>query len=207
MSEPTALPGAPAFSDGGSVLPSATAQLAVQLACVLCLCLLLDTALRPLHLPAVVAEKVAGILLGPSALGATAAGAAVFSAPSLSALKAIANVGLVLYMFETGASLDIDDAATLLRRARLSLLVSISGLRFGRGARRRGGMGAPRATRAAFTGTRALPARCVLGAVPHGAPRALVGARRTAPAQHARWKHGYARGGCRRRARRAHAYL
>jgi Kef-type K+ transport system membrane component KefB len=126
---PTALPGAAAaFSSGGSVLPTATAHLAVQLACVLCLCLLLHAALRPLRLPAVVAEKVAGILLGPSALGATAAGAALFAEPSLPALKAIANVGLVLYMFETGASLDIDDATSLLTRARLSLLVSASGV-------------------------------------------------------------------------------
>ena len=116
----------PVFS-GGGLLPTPTAQLALQLSCVLCLCLLLDGALRPLHLPAVVAEKVAGILLGPSAFGVTAAGAAAFSPASLPALKAIANVGLVLYIFETGASLDLDVPAAR-RRAKLSLLISVAGV-------------------------------------------------------------------------------
>jgi Kef-type K+ transport system membrane component KefB len=55
--------------------------------------------------PPVVGEILAGILLGPTVLGAAGSGW-VLSASTRSALTGLANVGLALFMFVTGCELD-----------------------------------------------------------------------------------------------------
>ncbi len=56
----------------------------------------------------VIGEMVAGILLGPSLLGwaAPALSAAIFPAASLGYLNALSQIGLILFMFLVGVSLD-----------------------------------------------------------------------------------------------------
>ena len=62
----------------------------------------------PLGQPAVVGEMAAGLMLGPSCFGwlMPRASAALFAAPSLPALNALSQVGLVLFMFLVGLRLD-----------------------------------------------------------------------------------------------------
>ena len=111
---------------GGPALPSPTANLAVQLVCVLLSCALVERVGLSFRQPAVVAEKVAGILLGPSVLGAIPGmQSAIFPPSSLPGLKAVADVGLVLFMFYTGATHDL---ATLWRHARQSFVISLAGI-------------------------------------------------------------------------------
>lgn len=60
--------------------------------------------------PRVLGEITAGILLGPSLLGVIAPGAVdyLFPAPVLGGLRAVAQLGLVLFMFIVGLDLDLD---------------------------------------------------------------------------------------------------
>ncbi len=78
---------------------------------------------RRLHQPPVMGEVLAGILLGPSLLGQVAPGLAAFLLPPQVAplLGAIAQVGVVLYMFLVGLELN----PSLLRR-RTQAAVAIS---------------------------------------------------------------------------------
>lgn len=82
--------------------------LLVQAIALVSLSRLLGKAARWMGQPLVVAEIVAGILLGPSFLGAISPGVmnALFPASSLGNLNVIAQVGLVLFMFLVGLELD-----------------------------------------------------------------------------------------------------
>ena len=73
--------------------------------------------------PRVLGEIVAGILLGPSLLGAAApfAAAWLFPPENLGALYALSQVGLVLFMFHIGLEVD---PGTILRHGRTAVIVS-----------------------------------------------------------------------------------
>src|SRR5688572_29402329 len=79
--------------------------------------------MKPLGQPLVIAEVLAGILLGPSLLGRVAPGAMdwLFPAGSLGALKLLSQLGLVLFMFLVGLELDFGQ---LRGRAKSAVLVS-----------------------------------------------------------------------------------
>lgn len=78
---------------------------------------------RKIGQPPVIGEIVAGILLGPSLLGAVApaAHAFLFPAASLGALRVLSQIGVVLFMFVVGIELDVEH---LRQKADAALLVS-----------------------------------------------------------------------------------
>lgn len=80
----------------------------VQIAVILLVSRLLGGVTRALGQPLVVAEVLAGIVLGPSLLGWLWPGAmaALFPVGSLPVLKMLSQVGLVLFMFLIGLELD-----------------------------------------------------------------------------------------------------
>ncbi|HEV7924800.1 MAG TPA: cation:proton antiporter [Verrucomicrobiae bacterium] len=59
--------------------------------------------------PAVIGEMIAGIVLGPSVVGAIAPGffESVFPAGSMGALRMLSQVGIILFMFVVGMELDL----------------------------------------------------------------------------------------------------
>jgi Kef-type K+ transport system membrane component KefB len=73
--------------------------------------------------PAVIGEMIAGILLGPSLLGAVWPDAFhfVFPAPSLGSLRLFSQIGVCLFMFVVGMELDL---AELKRQAKTAALIS-----------------------------------------------------------------------------------
>jgi Kef-type K+ transport system membrane component KefB len=84
---------------------------------------LTGAAFRRIGQPAVIGEIVAGILIGPSVLGAVAPGAfaSLFPAHSTELLQLFAQIGVILFLFAVGLELDLD---LLRRRARTALFVS-----------------------------------------------------------------------------------
>lgn len=82
--------------------------LLIQLAIVIAAARLTGWVFRRIGQPQVVGEMVAGLLLGPSVLGAFAPGLeqALFPPDSLAFLTALSQVGLVLFMFLIGAEFD-----------------------------------------------------------------------------------------------------
>lgn len=87
-------------------------QLAVlfflELAVILSVCRIVGLIAKKIGQPQVVAEMIAGVLMGPSLFGLLLPSAqhAFFPKPALSILYAVSQVGLVLYMFLIGVEFD-----------------------------------------------------------------------------------------------------
>jgi len=99
------------------------ALLLAQIAAILLLSRGLGFVMRALGQPLVMAEMIAGILLGPSLLGRVApqAMATLFPASSMPVLKTLSQLGLVLFMFVIGLELD---SKVLKERRGASVLIS-----------------------------------------------------------------------------------
>lgn len=83
--------------------------------------------LRRVGQPAVIGEILAGILLGPSVLGAgwSQASKFLFTEPSLKPLGLMSEVGLMLFMFIIGIGLD---AEVVRKKARQAITISIASI-------------------------------------------------------------------------------
>jgi Kef-type K+ transport system membrane component KefB len=106
---------------------STLALLLAQIAAILLLSRAIALVTSSLGQPLVMAEMIAGILLGPSLLGQLAPHAfrALFPVASLGILKTLSQLGLVLFMFVIGLELD----PKLLRERRgASVLISNVGI-------------------------------------------------------------------------------
>ncbi|HXD85181.1 MAG TPA: cation:proton antiporter, partial [Urbifossiella sp.] len=130
LAAPEMAAGAIAMADakGGEV--DVTSHVLVTLAVIVALGFALGRLFRYLGQPPVIGEVVAGILLGPSLLGAISPAAMHALIPSaaadphgrvVAALNAIAQLGVVLYMFLVGLDLN---GAKLRRRARSTVAIS-----------------------------------------------------------------------------------
>jgi Kef-type K+ transport system membrane component KefB/nucleotide-binding universal stress UspA family protein len=98
-----------------------------QVAAIVLVSRLLGAAVRWLHQPMVVAEIAAGIVLGPSLLGALwpEVGGALFARDSLAVLQLVSQFGLILFMFLVGLHLD---PAQLAGRAGSSVVISYASI-------------------------------------------------------------------------------
>lgn len=106
----------------------------LQLVIIICMCRLIKFILSPLKQPAVIAEIIGGILLGPTALSRVAAFKDnVFPKASLPFLNLISNFGLVLFLFVVGLELD---PRMMKKNFKRCFAISVSGmiLPFGLGA-------------------------------------------------------------------------
>jgi Kef-type K+ transport system membrane component KefB/nucleotide-binding universal stress UspA family protein len=75
--------------------------------------------------PAVIGEITAGILLGPTVLGRISPGLPEVLFPSAVPLPALANLGLIFFMFLVGLELD---TGLIMREGRRALRISLSGI-------------------------------------------------------------------------------
>jgi Kef-type K+ transport system membrane component KefB/nucleotide-binding universal stress UspA family protein len=109
------------------LLHSPLTLLIAQLVVIITCARLLGVLARKIHQPLVIAEIVAGVLLGPSLLGLVAPGVrdALFPAASLGILGMLSQLGLMLFMFLVGLEMDLG----LLRgRGRAAVLISNAGI-------------------------------------------------------------------------------
>lgn len=99
----------------------------LQMAFILTVCRVVGRVAQWFGQPQVVAEMIAGVLMGPSLLGLLAPGVSGFLFPSASKsiLFAVCQVGLVLYMFLVGLEFDLD---LIRHRVRSAAAVSLSGI-------------------------------------------------------------------------------
>jgi K+:H+ antiporter len=102
--------------------------LTLQLAVVLAACRLVGELFRRIHQPKVVGEMFAGIMLGPSLLGwiAPHTSAYLFPASSLGFLNALAQVGVVVFMFLVGLNINPGELKKESHAAVLTSHVSIT---------------------------------------------------------------------------------
>lgn len=102
-------------------------QLLLQIAAILLVGRFLTRLMRRLGQPAVIAEIVAGIALGPSLLGWIwpAGMAALFPAESMAGLGLVSQLGLVFFMFLVGLEFD---PRLLQGQLRASVLISNAGI-------------------------------------------------------------------------------
>src|SRR5437870_184175 len=99
----------------------------LQLAFILTVCRVVGWVARWFGQPQVVAEMIAGVLMGPSLLGLLLPDVQGFLFPpaSKSILYAVSQVGLVLYMFLVGLEFDLE---LIRNRLRSAAAVSLSGI-------------------------------------------------------------------------------
>ncbi|KAI8851604.1 Sodium/hydrogen exchanger family-domain-containing protein [Chytridium lagenaria] len=103
-----------------------TARLLIQVFVILCVCRAISFPFKFLRQPAVIAEVIGGIVLGPTALGRwTWFRQNIFPTESLPVLNVLANFGLLMFLLLMGLELDLSVVA---KRARTSLTISLSGI-------------------------------------------------------------------------------
>ncbi len=123
-----------------AIAHSALSLLIVQLVVIIGVSRLIGRGAKWMSQPLVIAEVVAGILLGPSLLGWLAPDAlsTLFPVNSLPVLKMLSQVGLILFMFLIGLELD---PRMLKGRGHSSVLISHTSIivPFALGPRRRCG--------------------------------------------------------------------
>jgi Kef-type K+ transport system membrane component KefB len=118
--------GSGGFVTGGAPLNTPLAIFLLELLLVISLSRVIGAILNYLNEPMVIAEIIAGIILGPSVLGQAAGfSATVFPAQSVASLNIVAQWALVLFMFVVGLE---QDTALWRSSARRAFFASIIGI-------------------------------------------------------------------------------
>ncbi|KAJ1969582.1 K(+)/H(+) antiporter [Dimargaris xerosporica] len=100
----------------------------IQLLLIICFCRLIGYGLSYLKQPLVIAEIIAGILLGPSAFGRIPHFTEnIFPKESINFLSIVANLGLLLFLFIVGLELDL---ATFKSKLYKAFSISVAGMVF-----------------------------------------------------------------------------
>ncbi|HKP84213.1 MAG TPA: cation:proton antiporter [Pyrinomonadaceae bacterium] len=104
-----------------------TIRLFFQLAFILATCRVVGLIVRRFGQPQVVGEMIAGVVMGPSLFGLLFpdAQAHIFPKASLTITYAVAQIGLVLYMFLVGVEFQVD---LIRKRLRSAASVSLAGI-------------------------------------------------------------------------------
>src|SRR5713101_509215 len=99
----------------------------LQLAFIVATCRIVGLLAKRVGQPQVVAEMIAGVLMGPSLFGLLLPGvqAQLFPKASMSIIYAVSQVGLVLYMFLIGLEFQVD---LIKQRLRSAVTVSVAGI-------------------------------------------------------------------------------
>lgn len=99
----------------------------LQLAFIVATCRVVGLLAKRVGQPQVVAEMIAGVLMGPSLFGLLLPGvqAQLFPKASMSIIYAVSQVGLVLYMFLIGLEFQVD---LIRQRLRSAATVSVAGI-------------------------------------------------------------------------------
>jgi len=99
----------------------------LQLAFIVATCRIVGLLAKRVGQPQVVAEMIAGVLMGPSLFGLLlpAVQAQLFPKASMSIIYAVSQVGLVLYMFLIGLEFQVD---LIKQRLRSAATVSVAGI-------------------------------------------------------------------------------
>jgi Kef-type K+ transport system membrane component KefB len=107
--------------------PQLLSLLLLQIAAIVVVCRALGMLMRRIRQPQVIAEMIAGFLLGPSLLGAVAPAieARLFPADSMPMLYVASQLGLVLYMFCVGIEFRLE---LVQRLGRTAATVSVAGI-------------------------------------------------------------------------------
>ncbi|KAI8915203.1 Cation/H+ exchanger, partial [Powellomyces hirtus] len=114
------------FLSGENPLKDPIALFLLQALIIIILSRFLAAGLGYIKQPRVIAEVIGGILLGPSALSRSEAFRnTIFPKESLPRLSLIANIALIFFLFLVGLELD---PQTLIKKARQSAAISISGI-------------------------------------------------------------------------------
>src|SRR6266849_359389 len=102
-------------------------RLFLQLAFIVATCRIVGLLAKRVGQPQVVAEMIAGVLIGPSLLGLLLPGvqAQLFPRASMSIIYAVSQLGLILYMFLIGLEFQAD---LIKQRLRSAATVSIAGI-------------------------------------------------------------------------------
>ena len=99
----------------------------LQLAFIVATCRVVGLLAKRVGQPQVVAEMIAGVLMGPSLFGLLLPGVQgyLFPKTSMSIIYAVSQVGLVLYMFLIGLEFQVD---VIRQRLRSAVTVSLAGI-------------------------------------------------------------------------------
>ncbi|XP_047062659.1 cation/H(+) antiporter 15-like [Lolium rigidum] len=112
--------------DGVNPLEFSLPLFIVQVAVIVATTRLLVVLLRPFRQPRVIAEILAGVLLGPSLLGQNQVWASmVFPLRSLLTLETVAHLGLLYFLFLVGLEMDID---VIRKSGKKALFVAVAGM-------------------------------------------------------------------------------